>query len=294
MAGNINASGTPFTIAEWQNFAIQQIQKQSDTPQLDVQVLLAHFLGKSRAWILTYPEVILSPDIQATLDAAIEKYIHGLPLPYILGEWEFFNLSFRVSPNVLIPRPESELLVETALNWLNADPTRTNMVDIGTGSGCIAIALAVNHPKIQVTATDVSAAALKIAKANATRYSIAQRIQFIHSDLFSAFPPPNSQFDLITANLPYIPTKTLLDLAVYKREPTQALDGGPDGLDLIRKLLQEAPLYLIPGGLVLLEIEDTQGNAAITLAQAFFPESEINCLPDLAGKDRLVKIETPL
>ncbi len=294
MAENFAFPAPTLTVAEWQHLIVQRIQGTTESPQLDAQVLLANFMGKSRAWILAHPEERLTDNQRDELVTALEKYLNGLPLPYILGEWEFFLLKFQVTPAVLIPRPETELLVETALKWLEEDPTRRNFADIGTGSGCIAIALAVNCTDLQGIAADISPAALEIATANARRHNVSDRLQFIPSNLLSEFPTPNSQFDLITANLPYIPSKTLRGLPVFQEEPTLALDGGPDGLDLIRALLAAVSPYLAPGGIILLEIEDAQGVAAVNLAYEYFPDSMVKCLPDLAGRDRLVKIETPL
>jgi len=292
MAARFKIHGLRPTVQDYQKYIVDQISGLSQTPRLDAQVLLAHIMGKSRAWLLAHPEENLTPTHQATLQPALAKLVSGTPLPYILGDWEFYNLSFRVNPAVLIPRPETELLVETALNWLREHPTRRTAADIGTGSGCLAISMAANIPNIHVTATDISESALKIAQSNATRHQVSDRIQFIQSDLFSALPVSHSTFDLVAANLPYIPTQTLRNLDVFGREPTLALDGGPAGLDLIRKLLQTAPPYLAPGGVIFLEIEASQGSAAVKLAHKLYQAADINLYPDFAGQDRLVKIET--
>jgi release factor glutamine methyltransferase len=251
-------------------------------------VLLSHVTGRPRAWLLAHPEAQLSEGEMAALQSGLARLERGEPLPYLLGHWEFYGLDFRVTPATLIPRPETELLVETALAWLRSRPGLHRAADVGTGTGCIAISLAVHCQNLQVTATDVSLAALSTARENAEEHGVSARTHFILSDLF---PPTTDQFDLVCANLPYIPSGKLSLLDVYGKEPSLALDGGPDGLDLVRRLLQQAPGRLQPGGLILLEIEAGQGREAAALAQAAFPSAQIQVLPDLAGHDRLVSIQ---
>jgi release factor glutamine methyltransferase len=264
----------------------------SDTPALEAQVLLAHILQGSRAWVLAHPEVELSPAQQQTFEHSAARLEHGEPLPYILGYREFYGLDFLVSPAVLIPRPETELLVERAVDWLSRHPDCRRVADIGTGSGCIAIALAVTIPDLQLLAIDISPQALKIAQQNAAHHGIAERITFLQADLLD-LPAGHSPrpFDLIAANLPYIPSSTLAELPVSRYEPTQALDGGEDGLDQIRRLLKQAPSYLSPQGCLLLEIEARQGETVSSLAQDAFPQGQVQLLPDLAGHDRLVEAD---
>ncbi len=194
------------------------------------------------------------------------------------------------SPPVLIPRPETELLVERALSWLPLHPGRHLACDVGTGSGCIAVALAVHDPDLHLIATDISLPALEVARLNAGRHGITGRLQLLQADLF---PPGQARFNLICANLPYIPTLALHSLDVYQREPALALDGGPDGQSLIRRLLQSAPDRLSPGGLLLLEIEASQGPSVQSLAQSAFPTAAVRVLPDLAGRDRCVEVANP-
>jgi release factor glutamine methyltransferase len=261
----------------------------SETPSLDAQVLLAHICGKNRAWILAHPEDLLSIEQQDVLRVAISRLESGTPLPYVIGHWEFFGLDFSINKNTLIPRPETELLVEQALEWLQAHSERRTAADIGTGSGCIAIALAVHIGDLQITATDKSRKALAVARSNAQKHKVAGRVRFKHADLLPADLPTS---DLICANLPYIPSSTLESLEVFGREPTLALDGGSDGLGLIRRLLPQAAKNLSSDGLLLLEIENTLGQAGVDLAQEIFPRARIDLLPDLAGLDRLIRIET--
>jgi release factor glutamine methyltransferase len=225
----------------------------------------------------------------ASLQSSLARLEKGEPLPYVLGRWEFYGLVFKVTPDTLIPRPETELLVETALAWLERNPGRLG-ADIGTGTGCIAVALAVRIHDLQLTATDVSDPALRVAQDNAEKHGVSGRIRFVHSNLF---PPKAEMYDLVCANLPYIPSQELPGLEVFRKEPSLALDGGSSGLDLIQRLLGSAPHRLHPGGLLLLEIEASQGESAQEAAQAAFPTAEVKVHPDLAGRDRLVSVQLP-
>jgi release factor glutamine methyltransferase len=260
-------------------------------PKLDLQTLLAHLLGQPRAWVLAHPEATLSPEQTREWKAALAHLRRGVPLPYVLGRWEFFGLEFIVSPDVLIPRPETELLVETALGRIRQPGSAIrSCIDVGTGSGCIAVSLAVNAPSLSLTATDISSQAIAIAHANAEKHAVAGRIQLHTADLLDYPALKNRSFDLLVANLPYIPSWTLRTLEVYDREPSLALDGGTDGLALIRRLLQSAPPHIAAGGALLLEIEASQGSSALDLARKAFPQSEIRVLPDLSGRERLLEI----
>jgi release factor glutamine methyltransferase len=261
--------------------------------RLDLLVLLAHLLGQPRAWVMTHPEAVLTQEQLHAWQAGLGKLRRGVPLPYVLGCWEFFGLEMIVSPDVLIPRPETELLVETALGLISKpDMAIRNCIDVGTGSGCIAVALATHTSELIITATDISSAALAIAHANAEKHGVLERIRFLEADLLESPTLAAQLFDLLVANLPYIPTWTLRQLDVYDHEPSLALDGGPDGLTLIKRLLESAPAHLSPGGALLLEIEASQGQPAQALARQAFPEAKIQMLPDLAGKDRLLAIWT--
>jgi release factor glutamine methyltransferase len=279
------------TIGESLNQIIGQLR--SETPELDAQVLLANILDKSRTWIAAHPEAPLTQAQLASVDEAVSRLTAGEPLPYILGHWEFFGIDLEITPEVLIPRPETELLIERAIKWLQASKERRTVADIGTGSGCIAIAIAKTIPGVKITATDISRPALEVARRNARRQRVQQRIDFVQCDLLPPHPgplPTDLHFDLICANLPYIPTKTLRGLEVYRREPTLALNGGSDGLDVVRRLLKIAPEWLAPNGMVLLEIEASQGIPAVSLAYDSFDSAEIKLHRDLAGQNRLVEI----
>ncbi len=223
----------------------------------------------------------------------------GEPFPYILGHWEFFGLQFDITPDTLIPRPETELLVEKAIVWLQGHPAKRSVADVGTGSGAIAVSVAVNVPDVKILATDISHKALQVAKRNAKKFGVSERIKFAECDLlphpFTPLPAGEGlgvrEIDMICANLPYIPTTTLHGLTIYNHEPTLALDGGEDGLDPFRKLLHISPQWLAPDGMMLFEIESTHGSKATSFARAAFPEARISIHRDLARKDRLLEID---
>lgn len=281
------------TVGETLDGLISRLEKTSDMPGLDAQVLLARLLDRPRSWVLAHPEAPLTGNRYTALEALVGRLEGGEPLPYIVGHWEFFGLEFEVTPDVLIPRPETELLVERAIAWLRkSEPgsRELRVMDVGTGSGCIAISLAVNVPGLSITATDISAAALKVARCNAEKMNVSGSITFLEADLFPNLLIPDC-FSLIVANLPYIPTNTLYKIPVYGREPTLALDGGSDGLVLIRRILTEAPDRLISGGLFLMEIEASEGPAVLSLASGAFPKARIHLHKDLAGQDRLLEIK---
>lgn len=271
----------------------------SDTPALDASVLIAHVLNKPRSWVMAHHELTLTAKQQKQLDDSLTRLKIGEPFPYILGHWEFFGLQLDVTPDTLIPRPETELLVEKAIAWLQAHPAKRSVADVGTGSGAIAVSVAVNVSDAKILATDISYKALQVAKRNAKKIGVSERIKFAECDLlphpFSPLPPGEGlgvrEFNLICANLPYIPTSTLHGLPIYNREPTLALDGGEDGLDPFRKLLNLSPDWLAPDGMMLLEIESTLGSQALALANIAFPEARISLHKDLAGRDRLLQIE---
>ncbi|MBM3180824.1 MAG: peptide chain release factor N(5)-glutamine methyltransferase [Chloroflexi bacterium] len=267
-------------------------QLKNDSTELDAQIILAHTLGHPRTWLLAHLDTPLTVPQIAVTTQAFDEYQAGTPLPYIIGHWDFFGLEFDITKDVLIPRPETELLVEKAITWLQASPERRTVADIGTGSGVIAVSIAMHMPDARILATDISYAALQVAKHNAQKFHVHHQIDFVECDLLphSSFTLHPSSFDLICANLPYIPTETLQQLPIYGREPTLALDGGADGLDLYRRLFKFAPDWLAPHGMLLLEIEASLGVQALSLAYDSLSDVTIHLHQDLAGNDRLLEI----
>ena len=268
------------------------------TPRLDAEVLLRHLLGIDRTSIfLRYHDP--APDgAAAGLDALIDRRLAGEPVAYLVGEREFLGLPFRVTPDVLVPRPETELLVEWAIAWLGADGRETaTVVDVGTGSGAIAIGLA--HLAAAgwdgtVLAIDVSAAALAIAASNATRLAVETgdarlaRIQFRRSDLLGAVTEP---LDLVLANLPYLAPGQVDGNAELAAEPRLALVGGADGLDLVRRLIDDTPRLLTEDGAMALELDPSQADAVASLLREREPAARVTIHRDLAGRERFVTLE---
>jgi len=263
--------------------------KYSNTGYLDALVLLSELTSKPRAWILGHPEAHLSSLQYKMLAKAKAKIEAGTPLPYILGKWKFYGLDFIITPEVLIPRPETELLIEYARTFLTKKTDIHTLVDVGTGSGVIAVTLAVTFPNIQIIATDISANALQVVRSNAIAHQVDSRINLIQANLLPATSQP---FDMICANLPYIPTDVLYSLDVYGKEPVIALDGGKNGLALIKRLIAQSATMIAPNGILLIEIEASQGKAVTDIAKQSFNRANIRIEKDLAGRDRLLIIET--
>jgi release factor glutamine methyltransferase len=262
-----------------------------ESPQLDAELLLAHALGVNRAAILARPEQRLTPKQLTRYRDLVARRGGREPLAYIVSLREFFGLDLMVDHRVLIPRPETELLVERALDFANRTAAPLHVADVGAGSGAIAVALAVHLPRATIYALDDSAGALEVVADNARRHHVSTRVHCLHSDLLSALPGP---VDLITANLPYVATGEWQELApeIRDHEPRSALDGGPDGLALIGRLLATAGPWLRPAGTILVEIGAGQGVAATTLARDCIPQARVQLVQDYAGLDRLVIVET--
>ena len=278
------------TISQALTWSVETIKEVSDSPNLDAQVLLANTLDKPRSWVITHPEAKLSPANYHRFQAGINALRQGKPLPYIIGKKEFYGLDFFVTPDTLIPRPETELIVEHALDLLGESKHYHLAADIGTGSGCIAIALAKNSSGVGIFASDISMPALQIAQKNAVHHRVNEKIHFLQCNLLPAL---SVRFDLICANLPYIPSKTLPKLKVYGHEPQLALDGGESGLEYIAKLIANAPIYSKSGGNLLIEIDDFQGEQVLSIAQTHFPSSDIYLHEDLNHQNRLLEIRLP-
>ncbi len=248
---------------------------------------MAHVLGLSTASLLAHENDELAPEARNRFYAALSRRSQGEPVPYIIGTREFFGLRLTVTPDTLIPRPETELIVQTALDFAAglAEPPR--ILDVCTGSGAIAIALAVNLPSARITAADISSGALRMARLNARAHGVA--INAVQSDLLHGLA---GLFDIITANPPYIPSANIAHLPATIRdfEPRLALDGGRSGLDVLARLLAQAPGHLAPGGALVSEIQFDQGWSAAALARQAFPEARVQILRDLAGHDRCLLV----
>ncbi|MDE2077891.1 MAG: peptide chain release factor N(5)-glutamine methyltransferase [Burkholderiales bacterium] len=253
--------------------------RRAGVDRLDIQVMLTTLLGQSRSWLLAHDRDPLPQAVLPTLRHWIERRAAGEPLAYLLGEKEFFGLNFRVNPEVLIPRPDTEILVEWALEHLPLDQHR-DVLDLGTGSGAIALAVAHQRPQAAVTAVDASPAALETARRNAERLGVSVRFR-----LGSWLAPVGSdRFDLIVSNPPYI-AEGDAHLPALKHEPITALTSGPDGLDDIRHIVTQAKTHLRPGGWLLLEHGfDQAGAVSQLLKQAGY--DQVTTRRDLGGQNR--------
>ena len=276
----------------------------SDEATLEAEILLMHATGLERAGLYAR----LEDDLTQEQSEAFESYVHRRlshePVPYITGHKEFFGLDFEVTPAALIPRPETETLVELVLAFIRDRfvGSPVTVADIGTGSGIIAVSLAYECPNATTTATDTEPEALTLARRNAERHGVADRVTFVHTDLFPAHHgvskgerPDGGMFDVIAANLPYVTTADweALPPEIREHEPRSALDGGPDGLRVVGRLLAAAPAHLRPGGALFEEIGDQHGAKASGMARQHFPGAEVRVECDLAGRDRILIVRQP-
>jgi release factor glutamine methyltransferase len=263
----------------------------SDSPRLDAEVLLAHARACERITLYTAFDEIVTDDVRAVFRELVKRRSQGTPVAYLVGKREFYSLSFRVTPDVLIPRPETEFVVVAALDALKGLPISEPLVaDVGTGSGAIAVAVAKHAPACRVTAIDLSPVAIAIAQENAARHQVADRIEFVAGDLLTPLPP-EQKFAVIASNPPYVSEIEFAALApsVRNHEPRQALVAGPAGTEIIERLIPQAAERLLPGGWLILEISPMIAARVTELLAAdgrFEPPATIK---DLAGLARVVK-----
>lgn len=290
------------TITDLLKSATGDLRELSSTPRLDAELLLAYALGWPRARLLAERGHSPAAEQAATFAALLGRRALGEPVAYLLGLKEFYGLDLLVTPATLIPRPETEQLVELAIaeaGRLTTGDRRPpaafpqpalTIADVGTGTGAVAIALAAQLQGAVVYATDLSAEALAVARRNVEGHGLAGRVHLLHGDLLAPLPAP---VDIIVSNPPY----TILaevEPAVRAYEPRLALDGGPDGAAVYRRLLAAAPAYVRPGGAVLLEIGAWQGELVACLLREAFPAASISVQRDLSGHDRVAMARQPL
>ena len=275
------------TLGEVLKDAKRRITSISTSASLDAQLLLAEVLSVGRAHIIAHPEKTLTDAQAEQIESLIQRREQGEPIAYILGRQAFYDREFIVTPAVLIPRPETEHLLEAALDFLQAQPDAV-CVDVGTGSGALAVTVAA-RTAATVYATDVSLDALEVARRNAAQHQAD--VTFFQGDLLQPLIDHAIRVDLVISNPPYIATGEMRDLDVSRHEPHLALDGGADGLVIIRRLLQQLPSVCNEGALVLIEIGADQGGAMLDLVRRQLNPAEVGLIQDYAGHDRVVRIQ---
>jgi len=261
--------------------------------RLEAELLLMHSLGMGRAELYAALREDLSSEQAESFFQLVEQRLRHEPTAYILGSCQFYGIDFHVDSRVLIPRPETELLVEQALDFVAghfaAEPC--TLADVGTGSGAIAVSLALHLPQARIYAIDISPAALEVARVNCRKHEVLGRVQLLEGDMLS---PLAGRVNVVIANLPYVADPDLADLMPEIRcfEPAVALAGGADGLDEVRRLLPQAADRVLPGGLVLVEIGQGQATEAVALADSCFAGAKTEVVRDLAGIERILKVMT--
>ena len=281
---------TPPSLALALHFAAADLAEAAgEDARLEAEVLLAHALGIDRAHLLADLRGALSLKQTATFDALLRQRTAREPLAYIVGHREFYGIEIVCSPAALIPRPESEMLVDLALEEARRRG-EIRIVDVGAGTGAIAVAIALNAPNARVLATDVSDAALALARRNAERHGVESRVALRKADLLDGL----GAFDVIVANLPYVSEGDWRALAPELRdhEPKMALIGGETGTEIIEAMLRQAPPHLAPGGVLAAEIGAAQGAAVLRVVREAFPEAAVCVIKDLAGLDRMLVVRT--
>ena len=254
--------------------------------------LLAHVIGRDRSFIISHAEEPVTPEELDRFAEFLDWRAKGKPLQYITGHQEFYGLDFEVTPDVLIPRPETELLVEAAIESVSNAEAASFICDVGTGSGCVAVTLLHELPHARAMAIDVSPEAIEVAKRNASKHSVTDRVEFRVSDCFTELDRNNAVFDLVVSNPPYVPVRHLegLQREVREYEPHLALEAGADGLSIIRRLLVETPVHLKIGGHFLFEIGFDQSEAVESLVdQRVWKLVDIH--RDLQGIPRTVELK---
>ncbi|HHY56382.1 MAG TPA: peptide chain release factor N(5)-glutamine methyltransferase [Chloroflexi bacterium] len=275
------------------NAATQRLEEAHiTTARLDAQVLLAHVLGVDRSWLFAHYEHVLTEEqADQFMDLVVRRVAHE-PVAYLVNHKEFYGIDLYVDPHVLIPRPETEMLVDQVLAEIAIrHGQRLIIADVGTGSGAIALAVAANAPNTHIYALDISANALAVAQRNVARYAMGEQITLVRSDLLAKLP---MRADIVVANLPYVTNDdyVMLEPDVHNYEPKGALVGGPLGLDLITRLLRQLPRHVTPDAFVALEIGYNQGAAVIGLVETLLPQAtQVELHRDYQGHDRVVTFQ---
>lgn len=292
----------PATVASAVTDAAERLRSAgSPTPRLDAELLVAHLFSRERTWLHAHPEVALSDEDVTSLASWVERRGHGEPIAYIRGYKEWLSLRVLTDPRALIPRPETELLAEAAIAEIAArlvrDDARIVAWDVATGSGAVALGLALRFRtalrlgRLRLVASDVSADALELASENLAAHGVSGVVSLAGGDLLSPVSDLAVVPDVLTANLPYVPSAEVdRGEGSHAYEPRSALDGGLDGLDVVRRMVAQLPDRLAAGGVALLEVGAGQADATRTVVEALAIRTAVTILPDLAGIDRVVRV----
>jgi release factor glutamine methyltransferase len=290
MTARAQNSATPQTVGELLQAGTSWLERRNvEFPRVVCEQLASHLLHCPRLELLLHTREVPPPPVVEAWRNGLKRVAEGAPLQYVLGEWDFRNLTLTVDRRALIPRPETEQLVDLLLAEKSIwDQPHPFIVDVGTGSGCIVLSLATERPQARYVAVDASAEALSLARENAARCGVAKRVDFRQAQGAGEFPA--GSVDALVANLPYIPTATVNTLARHVRdhEPRMALDGGADGLDIVRAVMRDAAMVLRPKGWIFLEIGDEQGPAVAEWMDRM-GLANIAILSDLSGKTRFAR-----
>ncbi|MEZ5942710.1 MAG: peptide chain release factor N(5)-glutamine methyltransferase [Planctomycetaceae bacterium] len=285
-----NGEWTVRRVLEWTIDYLKQ--HGSESPRLDGEILLAHARKCPRIQLYTQYDQPLSNEQRTHMRELVKRRANAEPVAYLVGHREFFSLDFLLTKDVLIPRPDTETLVMAALDVIKQHP-QSRVLDLCTGSGCIAVSLAVNAPKAKLTAVELSPPAAEVARKNIARHGVSERVELLTGDLFAPVPA-GSKFDVIVSNPPYITSEEMqqLDPDVRLHEPHLALEAGADGLDVIRRIVDQSRQFLTPGGSLLIELDPAQAQPVLELMKSagYVDESALN---DLAGNARVVQSKWP-
>ena len=285
-----SAADEPWTVRRVLEWTTGHLKKHgSDTPRLDAEILLAHARGCQRIQLYTQFDEPLNDSVRGIMRELVQRRTKAEPVAYLVGVREFFSLGFRVTRDVLIPRPDTETLVMEVLDAVKGK-LAPKVLDLCTGSGCIAIAVVKNAKTAHVAATDISPAAIEIARENVARHNVGSQVDVIESDLFAGIQP-GSKYDVIVSNPPYIPSAEmdLLDAEVARHEPRLALDGGADGLAILKRIIEAAPAFAASNALLLLEFTPEQAELLKAIVTNHSGYEEIEIRKDLAHRPRVLK-----
>lgn len=287
-----SSSEPPWTIQRILTWTTEHLRKHgSESPRLEGEILLAHARRCARIELYAHFHDVVDEQTRGQMRELVKRRVKREPVAYLVGHREFYSLDFHVEPGVFIPRPETETLVSQTLERIAGHPT-PRVLDLCTGSGCVAVTIAVRNPRVHVVAVEKNPTPLRVARQNAERHQVSERVEILEGDLFAPLPPETKPFDVIVTNPPYVTTTEITGLTpeVREHEPHAALDGGDDGLDCIRRILQESPAYLKEGGWLLIEMDPAQIPLVLQLAERSSAWTRLQTHPDPFGQTRFLSL----